>query len=106
MNMIEQIKADREQEQPGPWNVTDGMQSGPIEVAGCVIAHFSNYSDAPPHRRVNTLRIARVPDMEVALIAADELANAVDFMNETGCQTAVRQLMMCLADYRAATGAS
>ena len=104
MNMIEQIKADRKIGTEGPWDVTDGMQSRPIEVAGCVIAHFSNYSDAPPHRRVNTLRIARVPDMEAALIAANDLADAVDFMNESGCQTAVSQLMMCLDKFRSVVG--
>lgn len=42
-----------------------------------------------------------VADMEAALIAAKELADAVDFVNEGGGQTATSQLMACLNKFRA-----
>lgn len=133
MNMIEQIKADREAGTPGPWSghnmvgaggkpltpdeigeyvcnsVKMGKEGQFLFVGGkhedggdCDICHTGN----GPRGAANTARIARVPDMEAALIAADELAvlvNAV-LINEKLDNFAAQQV--ALDAYVAAIGAA
>ena len=75
---IEQLRADMEAGTQGDWDIHNGMSSRPLEVAGCYFAHFSNYSDSPPHRAANARRIARVPQLERIALAAEALAKIVD----------------------------
>lgn len=70
MTLIEQIKADREAGTPGDWSVDwNGADFwvGPATVYG-------GWSKPA----ADTSRIARVPNIEAALLAADELAQLMD----------------------------
>jgi hypothetical protein len=93
--MIDDIKRDRENGTPGPFKVFSGtMVRGPAgnTLADCRYKNGAN--DAP--------RFARVPDMEAALLAADELADAVsEFLKGP-----YHELAQPLAAYRKATGAN
>jgi len=118
MNMIEQIKEDRDKRTQGAWSSDPKFWSevnaeNGLSVLSCWHEQAENQkiriTGVNPvsleESAANARCAARYPDMEAALIAADELAKAVDFMNESGCQTAVSQLMMCMASFRAAIGA-
>ena len=74
---IEQLRKDMEAGTQGDWDIHNGMSSRPLEVAGAYFAHFSNYSDAPPHRAANARRIARVPQLERIALAAAALIDDV-----------------------------
>lgn len=102
MTLIEQIKADRGAGTAGPWVIDDGY----ITTIKYFIAVCSVSGGVPADKR----RIARVPDMEEALLAADELAKAVDHERNMPCQDIDMQLRAiasvndALAAYRKATG--
>lgn len=103
MNLIDQIKSDREAGTPGPWSghnmihADRGTQMTPDEI-GLYVAHSVRIGDPSrflfvsgkhadggdcdvchtgngPRGPANTRRIARVPDMEAALLSAAELAD-------------------------------
>lgn len=106
MNLIDQIKADREAGTPGPWKPCNmvhadrGDQMTPEEIGeyvansvrmgdlsrflfvsgkhsdggDCDVCHTGNGPRGP----ANTRRIARVPDMEAALLAAEGLYKALE----------------------------
>lgn len=113
MNMIEQIKADAEAGTEGPW-ATDlikvawrgGQQSLMNEapyLSGYII---SSIVDGVVD--IDAKRIARVPDMEAALIAADELANAYALYESRANADSPDDwaaMSNALAAYRAAIGA-
>lgn len=103
MSLIEQIRADREAGTPGPWSghnmihADRGNQMTPDEICtyvansvrmgdlsrflfvsgkhedggDCDVCHTGNGPRGP----ANTRRIARVPDMETALLAVADLAD-------------------------------
>jgi hypothetical protein len=50
------------------------MQSRPVEVAGCLLAHFSKDVAGPRHRNDNARLIALAPDLARLAVAAGELA--------------------------------
>lgn len=92
MNMIDQIKADREAGVPGPWAYEahgDTIQYGvgvchaisDIEMAFPLSGHVDSdvmVTDTvcvEVNGQTNARRIARVPDMEAALLAAADLAD-------------------------------
>lgn len=113
MNMIEQIKADREAGTHGKWmedethNVvkfgSDGYVGHPPHPDAIASLYDGEYIENPNYK-VDARRIARVPDMEAALIAADELANSVQAEFETiGCSALLHSEMM---KFRAAIGAT
>ena len=102
MTLIEQIKADREAGTPGPWHkVGASVQKSPNEsaIAVCVSAGDRDRIEASENAR----RIARVPDLEAALLAAEELAGAALSQWEVG--TASTELHFALLAYRKATEA-
>jgi hypothetical protein len=134
MTLIEQIKADREAGTAGPWakmhdhpdpavaaslarirSKDDRVWSG-NEIALVFCCDYIN--DGRQEQEYNARRIARVPDMEEALLAADELADAIkaviDLENNTSpsggevqADRIVRTQNECiaaLAAYRKATG--
>ncbi len=132
MSMIEDIKRDRDAGTPGPWsghNMTheEGRAMTPEEIGeyvansvkmgeegrflfvsakhadggDCDVCHTGN----GPRGMANTARIARVPDMEAALIAADELARRVQEQRD-GVPMRTDYITKALAAYRAATGAA
>ncbi len=110
MSLIDDIKRDREAGTPGPWSGhnmvhADGQRPMTAEEIGeyvmnsvkmgdpnrflfvsgkhddggaCDICHTGNGPRGP----ANTRRIARVPDMEAALLAAEELADVVNLWRE------------------------
>lgn len=110
MSLIDDIKRDREAGTKGPWSGhnmvhADGQRPMTAEEIGeyvmnsvkmgdpnrflfvsgkhddggdCDICHTGNGPRGP----ANTRRIARVPDMEAALLAAEELAEAVESVGE------------------------
>ena len=85
MSLIDDIKRDREAGTPGPWRVKDCDSMGDR----CTHYYQEVWNDETDilvttevtraHNdggRVNMRRIARVPDLEAALLAADELAGS------------------------------
>lgn len=81
-NLLDQIKADREAGTPGPWAweggemvCADGKVIDHVSYEGMWFARYDEAEDA-----ANARRIARVPDMEAALLAAGELADAAGVM--------------------------
>lgn len=81
MTLIDDIKRDREAGTPGPWETyskdsgirhhTDPPFGHHDYIAVIVAANQRPFSDAR--------RIARVPQMEAALLAAEELAKATEW---------------------------
>ena len=81
-NLIDDIKRDLELGTPGPWDNT-GTHGRPTEFgvyapAGRSVCSTGSYSDGLAgtyfENCVNATRIARVPALEAALLAAVELA--------------------------------
>lgn len=117
MTMIDDIKRDREAGTPGPWKATRNTAFWEIEVPeawGQVEPGVLPYSigdvcasdpgDTKGLQELNARRIARVPDMEAALIAADELATRVQ-QQQDGWPMRTDYITDALAAYRKATGA-
>lgn len=73
MNLIDQIKADREAGTPGRIDAAKQLTLN-IARSGWNLVVWSKRATI----RADARRIARVPDMEAALIAAAELADLVD----------------------------
>lgn len=106
MTLIEQIKSDWKSELGNSWDSVPMhvAEDSPhvLTVGGLIVATTFNDQTAR--------RIARVPDMEEALLAAEELANAVDHERNMPCQDIDMQLRAiasvndALAAYRKATG--
>ena len=92
MTMIEDIKLDREAGTDGPWEYTPPTQGDKYDAYEGLLGNlyggskcicdfgdneaYCNTSGIPPIDE-DARRIARVPDMEAALIAAEELARDV-----------------------------
>jgi hypothetical protein len=109
MSLIDDIRRDRGAGTPGPWQL-DGIAityllppyGSPVDVClmgepaqspGDILAMMQKWE-------MNARRIARVPDMEAALIAAQVLVDALD------ANAPIDQIDTALAAYRKATGAS
>lgn len=118
MSMIEDIKRDREAGTPGPWSAfTDDTAPhtnivSPVPHTSCV---FSLAGRDKRHPDID--RLCRVPDMEAALIAAEELADAAECIRHWHDAMAdgsgmvvssehVHKLREKVTAYRAATGAA
>lgn len=130
MSLIDDIRKDREAGTPGPWlghNMvnSDGRPMTPDEIGeyvcnsvkmgkpdrflfvgakhsdggDCDICHTGN----GPKGESNTRRIARVPEMEAALIAADELVKAMDWYDRSGCQKSAVAILAARKAYNEAT---
>ena len=121
MSMIEDIKRDLEAGTPGPWRHDgyNGAQAyGSCDTIDCAVlgrvATAESLTKQDPDGRTfsasgdeftNARRIARVPDMEAALLAAEELADAVDEWGAKGrTEATAAALNTALGNYRAATG--
>ena len=74
MNMIEQIKTDVERGRGNKWRLLDTMGSVTVMDGTCEVLSY-HYSPCRENR-ANASRIARVPDMEAALLAADRFVTA------------------------------
>lgn len=107
-NLLDQIKADREAGTPGPWAweggemvCADGKVIDHVSYEGMWFARYDEAEDA-----ANARRIARVPDMETALLAAGELADKLEAMDaqDDGAllDTDFDDLMAALAAFRSA----
>jgi hypothetical protein len=105
MSMIDDIKRDREDGTPGPW-----VAKWPVRSDHPFIDAKCNFAEKPSggayYMNVSGLceaqdarRIARVPDMEAALLAAQMLVDALD------ANAPIEQIETALAAYRKATGA-
>lgn len=115
MSMIEDIKRDREAGTPGPWgNGRTGEEQRLILSRGGKGRYVCNVQifQTPRHmglweedsREANARRIARVPELEAALLAAEELADAVDEWGAKGrTEATAAALNTALGNYRAAT---
>lgn len=116
-DMIDDIKRDRENGTPGTW-VADGefMEDGyKVRVAlppqhgipGAFIAQCSYDWEEDQiswkAAECNARRIARVPDMESAMLAAEELAEACEDAFDGIDATGPQEFYLALAAYRAAT---
>ena len=96
MTLIDKIKADREYGTAGPWACHFGDDDskcncryilgeyggmGALAEINVCKEHSCEFGDDEgpdeAQSKANARRIARVPDMEAALLAADALANAV-----------------------------
>lgn len=115
MSMIEDIKRDREGMPDGGW-FSLPMQGPRAQnnfarvfatdddlryIADCRdTLNFHSKTD----NETNARRIARVPSMEAALLAAEELADAVDEWSAKGrTEATAAALNTALGNYRAAT---
>lgn len=107
MTLIEQIKKDVEVGTPGDWELEKpngtwgripGTEHGYIFMS-CIIDGYPNADEA------NARRIARVPQMETALLAAEELAGAVESWENAAVDHMEFQdkLFAALSAYRSAT---
>lgn len=80
--LIDHIKADREAGTLGLWEyfTFEGVAGVTGEVRD--IAHCSGFNTicSESEEEANARRIARVPTLEAALLAADELADAVEYL--------------------------
>lgn len=88
MSLIDHIKRDREAGTPGPWvSAKDDPNDGPEDVimAGEYYVSSAHYITDHSKTESNARRIARVPDMEAALLAAENLANAVSVLSGAAC---------------------
>ena len=98
MSLIDDIKRDREAGTQGPWewdkpeywpdwDEREGYLGGVYHGDGSVILFGDNTTYYPcegkPPSEHDARRIARVPDMEAALLAADALADLVSELLET-----------------------
>lgn len=106
MSMIDDIKRDREAGTDGPWVVRT------LENFGWNICHYLGGDKFDIFRigkvgdQANAHRIARVPDMEAALIIAEEMANGSEGNIESD-GVVYAQIPVALIDaFRAATGAA
>lgn len=113
MSLIDDICKDREAGTPGPWVVEEDIianqvQGFPLILADTymVVGTEGMYGDIDTDY-ANAKRIARVPDMEAALLAAEELADAIKgcYMDFSSDHDATRY-WDALDAYRRATGDS
>ena len=125
MNLIEAIKADREAGTPGPWSMETKRTScgvchqvGPWphkwragdSMSACIYDDYPSPAEGTDAMLSNARRIARVPDMEAALLAAAELAvvaeRAIKLSQQMGDFKlyAMEPMHRALAAYRAAVG--
>lgn len=96
MSMIDDIRKDRERGTVGAWKRTKDS----YEVADADGWYVCRSFSGPTNAR----RIARVPDMEAALLAADELADAVSEWGAKGrTKATAAALNKAYGNYRAAT---
>ena len=116
MSLIDDIKRDREAGTPGRWVAESSPITSSINAPDAEKYTDIGYLSLGDHAG-NARRIARVPDMEDALLAADRLADAYDelvdayensspFMGEIGqdrLMAAERGIKQAAAAYREAT---
>ena len=119
MSLIDDIKRDREAGTQGPWVVAKDRNkvrrifagdSGPQVATASVFANWmpvERSAEAHATADVNARRIARVPEMEAALIEAAKLADALEAYMRAGAGplTGWIDVEDALAAYRKATGA-
>lgn len=106
MSLIDDIRKDREAGTPGPWDRQGdhkyNTDFGVFSKNGRAVCSSGGYSDGKEttyeENKANARRIARVPDMEAALLAADELADAIAMSKPWD------EIDACLTAYRKATG--
>lgn len=125
MTLIDDIKKDMAKGTPGPWDESLGYvhRNRALLPAAPDQTRLEGESWLDMRRRIqpqldarnaeceaNTRRIARVPEMEVALLAAEELArsatsalNALEHMEGKGNSRASVDLRAALSAYREAT---
>lgn len=112
MSWIDAMKRDREAGTPGPWSYDEVEgeifhdDSDVMPWVACVNASETGDSQFT----ADTRRIARVPDMEAAVLAAVELINAVEQERNMVCQDYGKQaecasrVDAAIAAFRLATG--
>ena len=87
MSMIDDIKRDREAGTQGPWFVRT-LENFGWNIVQYIGGDKHNISRVgKTNSETDARRIARVPDMEAALLAADELARAlaeIELLTATG----------------------
>ena len=93
MTLIEQIKRDREAGTPGPWQRAKSLRNhrlddfnvdGPDRRGICSTGGYADGKEGThDENKANARRIARVPDLEAALLAADELATAASWLADS-----------------------
>ena len=70
MNMIDDIKRDRKEGRGNQWRLLETMSSATVMDGTCEVLSYRELESKA--NRANARRIARVPDMEAALIEAVE----------------------------------
>lgn len=108
MSMIDDIKRDREAGTQGSWSAFTDDTAPHTNIVSVVPYTSCVFSLAGRDKRHPDIeRLCRVPQMEAALIAAEELADAVDEWGAKGrTEATAASLNTALGNYRAATGAA
>ncbi len=94
MSLIDDIKRDREAGTPGPWHLHDckdwdgraTYHYQEVWTEDCDVIAAEVYRAHNDGGSANMSRIARIPEMEAALLAAEELAEAVEGEDQMMCQ--------------------
>lgn len=109
---IEDIKADREAGTPGPWLVErEGgtwLRTSDHKDAYIAMSCIRDDPSEKAHDVINARRIARLPELEVAVIAAEKLADAAQAIADdydVGHWSEYKEsaLVVALSAYREAT---
>lgn len=85
MTLIDDIKRDREAGTPGDWSYVEAQSTDGQKWLGCGVVDENGYEflwlqNSPEYDIPDARRIARVPRMEAALLAAEECERVLTAM--------------------------
>jgi len=99
MSLLNEIKRDMEKGSPGPWEKCEQFLTVSPSGGRAICEFWLRGNDA--QERADANRTVRIPDMEKALLAAEELAHTLDA--DMGRLAFSPATMKALAAFRAAT---
>jgi hypothetical protein len=112
MSLIDDIKRDIENGTPGPWHwhmgdiqITDPggddhVICGMGKSWGARSSEYYRINPGKPQGQANARRIARVPDMEAALLAAADALRRIEASTDTKKQGAIAMAALAAMEAR------
>lgn len=107
MSIIDDIKADRKAGTGGDWRLAKVGRTTISETSvegDRFVCTTGGYADGKPktpiENAVNARRIARVPQLEAIVLAADLFDQAFEDFERSGCQSSVANLMRVRGIYQ------